>query len=138
MVPMALSDAKYVRLTTFTRAGAAKASPVWIAHLGDGDVGFTTGSATWKVKRVRTTPKVLLQPSDARGNPVAGSAEVTGTARVATADELEQVRRAIHAKYRWQVTAAMAVGQIGKLLGKGPAGDTAIVVTPDPTPPVDS
>jgi PPOX class probable F420-dependent enzyme len=58
---------KYVRLTTFTKDGRRKKTPVWIADLGGGTAGFTAGADTWKVKRIRTTPAVELAPSDGRG-----------------------------------------------------------------------
>ncbi len=126
---MTVTDAKYVRLTTFTRAGGAKATPVWIAALPDGDAGFTTGSASWKVTRIRHSPDVLLQPSDVRGNPIEGSTEVAATARLATAEEDAQIRQAIRAKYGWQVPVMQAVGRIAQLVGRPAPGDTTIILT---------
>ena len=37
-----IAEEAYVRLTTFTRDGTPKQSPVWIAALADGRLGFTT------------------------------------------------------------------------------------------------
>ena len=54
---MAISDEKYVNLTTFTRGGRPKPTPVWITDTGDGTVGFTTFSTSWKVKRINNDAK---------------------------------------------------------------------------------
>jgi hypothetical protein len=42
---MSIADEKYVRLTTFTRDGRRKESPVWIAEVDNDALGFT-GLAT--------------------------------------------------------------------------------------------
>lgn len=63
-----ISSEKYVSLTTYRKDGTPKRVPVWIADLGDGTVGFTTASSSYKVKRIGNNPKVTLQPSDTRGN----------------------------------------------------------------------
>ena len=73
---------RYVSLTTFTKDGRPKPTPVWIADLGDDRVGFTTELDSWKVKRIRTTAAVELQPSDMRGRTKDGSSPITGTATV--------------------------------------------------------
>lgn len=39
---MSLANEKYVAFTTFTKAGEPKSTPVWIADVGDGKLGFTT------------------------------------------------------------------------------------------------
>ncbi len=52
---------KYVSLTTFKKDGTPRPAPVWISDLGDGTMGFTTASSSWKVKRLsscsRATPE---------------------------------------------------------------------------------
>ncbi|MGI9579008.1 MAG: pyridoxamine 5'-phosphate oxidase family protein [Microthrixaceae bacterium] len=64
---MSIGDEKYVSLTTFTKDGRPKPTPVWIATLGGGKIGFTTQADSWKSKRMRNTPSVLVQASDMRG-----------------------------------------------------------------------
>ncbi len=119
----AIADEKYVRLTTFTRDGRRKESPVWIAHLGDGTVGLTSGTKTWKVKRVRNTPAVELTPCDSRGNVMSGARSVTGTAQVVMETDLVPVASAIRAKYGIQAALISGTGRLLKLVGFRPYGD---------------
>ena len=114
-----LAAETYVRLTTFTRDGREKHSPVWIADLGDGTLGFTTDVESWKVKRIRNSPSVELTPSDARGNPTDGAATVSAIAEVRTGADFVPVERAIKAKYGWQYTAISALGKLRNIRGKG-------------------
>ena len=128
----AIADERYVRFTTFTKAGGAKPAPVWIADLGDGTIGFTTGLEAWKVKRIRNTPKVELVASNMKGRVNDGAETVTGTATVVTGAEFETVQKAIKAKYGWQLTMTIAMAKVGKLFGRGgEASNCGIVVTLD-------
>jgi PPOX class probable F420-dependent enzyme len=124
----AVADVKYVRLTTFTRDGRRKDSPVWIAHLGNGTVGLTTGTDTWKVKRIRNTPSVELAPCDSRGNVKDGTAGVTGTAVVVTGTDLVPVNSAIRSKYGMQAALISGGGRLLKLIGFRPYGDECGIV----------
>src|SRR4051812_42665636 len=96
---MALSDEKYLLLTTFKRDGSPVASPVWVAALEGGTIGFYTSSGSGKAKRLAHTTRVTVQPCDARGRPASGSQAVEATARVVTGPELEAIRAKIVAKY---------------------------------------
>jgi len=127
---MSIGDEKYVRLTTFTKDGREKPTPVWIADLGDGTVGFTTASSSWKVKRVRATPTVVLQPSDSRGRVRAGTEPVEGTAQIRTGADFEQVRNCVGKKYGIQFAAITLWGKLTRLVGKGSGTDCAVVITP--------
>ena len=59
---MGIADENYVALTTFRKNGERKNTPIWIADLGDGTIGFTTSKDSWKVKRIGNDPRVELQP----------------------------------------------------------------------------
>lgn len=124
----AIADVKYVRLTTFTKDGRRKESPVWIAHLGDGTVGITTGTDTWKVKRIRNTPAVELVPCDSRGNVESSARGVTGTGLVVTETDLVPVTSAIRAKYGIQAALISGMGRLLKLIGFRPYGDECGIV----------
>ncbi|MEQ8840374.1 MAG: PPOX class F420-dependent oxidoreductase [Acidimicrobiales bacterium] len=126
-----IADEKYVRLTTFTKDGRRKESPVWIADLGDGTVGFTTGLESWKVKRINATPAVELAPSNMKGVVAEGAATVTGSATVATGAASAPVEGAIKAKYGFQVSAMKAMSKVGKLFGRGEAANCSVVITLD-------
>ena len=132
-VPESIADANYVALTTYRKDGTARATPVWIADLGDGTLGFTTASSSYKVKRLAHNPVVLLQPSDSRGKPKADAAVLAGTATVHTDDAtFAKVRDRIKQKYGIQFRAIALFGSMAKLIGKGSGTDAAVVVTLDP------
>ncbi len=59
-----IADEKYVALTTYKKDGSTKSLPVWIADFGGGQVGFTTSSSSYKVKRINNDSRVILQPSN--------------------------------------------------------------------------
>ncbi len=127
----AIASEKYVSLTTYKRDGSPVSVPVWIADLGDGKVGFTTASSSWKVKRIGNNPKVALQPCDARGNIRAGTSAVSGVAEVRQDATFDQVRNRIKDKYGIQFTLTSLVGVGAKLLGRGSGTDAAVVITLD-------
>lgn len=124
----AIASEKYVSLTTYRKNGEAKASPVWITDLGDGTVGFTTASSSWKVKRLANDPKVSLSPSDSKGNVEAGAIVITGTA-VASSADFERVWPLILAKYGIMARGIRLVGSFMKLIKRGSGTDTAIIIT---------
>ncbi len=69
---------QYVSLTTFTKDGRPKPTPIWIA--ADGDRALViTGKDSWKVKRIRNTPRVTLPPCDGRGPPTGEPVEAVAT-----------------------------------------------------------
>jgi PPOX class probable F420-dependent enzyme len=91
-----VSRAQYVLLTTFTKDGRPKPTPIWIARDGDRAVVITEKNA-WKVKRIRNTPRVTLAVCDRRGN-VKGDA-VEAVATVLDDSETESVYQAIIKRY---------------------------------------
>ena len=130
---MSISDEKYVALTTYKRSGEGRTVPVWIAELGDGTVGFTTASSSWKVKRIRNDGRVVLQPSDSKGKPKPGTDQVQGTAVVVDGADFERVEARIKAKYGIQFTMITLVGAAAKLIRRGSGTDVAVVITPSTT-----
>jgi len=126
---MSITDEKYVAFTTFRKNGEPKATPVWIIDAGDGKVGFTTYSTSWKVKRLANNPNVVLQPSDARGTVKDGTSPVEATAAAVQGAEFDRIRELIKGKYGFQFTLAAFVGKVRALLGKDSGTDTAIIVT---------
>lgn len=125
-----LASSKYLSFTTFTKDGTAKPTPVWIVDLGTGELGFTTASSSWKVKRLRNNPSVILQPSDSRGRVTDGSEPVEGTARVEIGGaEFERVKGLVRQKYGFQHILIGGFGKLMSLLGKGKVSDAAVIVT---------
>lgn len=91
-----VSRAQYVSLTTFTKDGRPKPVPIWIARDGDRAV-MITEKKSWKVKRIRNTPRVTLAVCDMRGN-VKGE-PVEAVATVLDDSHTDAVYRAISERY---------------------------------------
>jgi uncharacterized protein len=80
-VPPSFADvakAQYVLLTTFTKDGRPKPTPVWAASDRDRLLVISEEKA-WKVKRIRNTPRVTLAVCDIRGRPKSEPIEATAT-----------------------------------------------------------
>lgn len=73
-----LTKSQYVLLTTFTKDGRPKPTPVWAASDGD-RLLVITQEKSWKVKRIRNTPPVTLAICDLRGRPKSEAIEATAT-----------------------------------------------------------
>ncbi|AEH07856.1 putative F420-dependent enzyme [Candidatus Protofrankia datiscae] len=129
---MVLGDAKYVAVTTFRKTGVAVSTPTWIVPLDGGRVGFNTSSASGKYKRLRNSPRIVLQPSDARGRVRADSSPVEGTAELATSgDGFDEVQRKVRAKYGVMVSVSRLFNTLSRLgRTKLPYGDIAVIITP--------
>ncbi len=95
-----LAGCEYVLLTTYTRDGTAKPTPVWAAADADALV-VVTGVDAWKVRRVSHEPRVTLTACDARGNP--RGAPVDGVAVVVNGVLVQRVRTALSRKYGWKL-----------------------------------
>lgn len=103
-----LGSAEYVLLTTFRKDGTAVGTAVWVAR-GGSELLVWTVSDSWKVKRIRRNPEVLVAPCDMRGRIKGDPAE--GTARVLDAEATEQARAAIAKKYGIIGRLAMAASK---------------------------
>jgi uncharacterized protein len=71
-----VAKANYVLLTTFTKDGRPKPTPVWAASDGDRLLVISEDKA-WKVKRIRNTPRVTLAVCDIRGRAKGEAIEAT-------------------------------------------------------------
>lgn len=127
---MGIGDETFVSLTTFTRDGRPKHTPVWIAPLGEGQVGVTTRADSWKVRRIRADPRVVLQACDVRGRVTAGSEPVDGTAEVVSGEDHEAVRRRVADKYGWQYSLIELRDRVKGVFGRPTTESAGIVITP--------
>ncbi len=91
-----VATAKYIQLTTFTKDGKPKPTPIWAAPDGDRLLVITEADS-WKVKRIRNTPRVTIAPCDVRGN-VKGEA-VDATAAILDRSQTGVVYDAIGKRY---------------------------------------
>ena len=91
-----VSKARYVLLTTFTKDGRPKPTAVSVAHDGD-RLLVHTEEDSWKVQRIRNTPRVTVAVCDMRGRPKGESVETV--AKVLDKAETADVQRAITKRY---------------------------------------
>ncbi|MGH3632558.1 PPOX class F420-dependent oxidoreductase [Mycobacterium sp.] len=73
-----LAKSQYVLLTTFTKDGRPKPTPVWTAPDGD-RLLVISEEKSWKVKRIRNTGRVTLAICDIRGRPKSEAIEAIAT-----------------------------------------------------------
>ncbi|WP_406390940.1 PPOX class F420-dependent oxidoreductase [Streptomyces sp. NBC_00887] len=125
---MTLQDfarSEYVSLTTYRKDGTPVATPVWAA--ADGDVLYVwTRSDSWKVKRLRNDPRVVVTVCDVRGRIAEGAPSADGTARLLDGTEMAGVRKLLARKYTWKFWIADWPAMVVRL-GKRP--HTGIAVT---------
>jgi uncharacterized protein len=69
---------EFILLTTFTKDGRPKPTAIWVAPVGDRSVCITQ-EKSWKVKRIRNTPRVTLAACDMRGNPKSETIDATAS-----------------------------------------------------------
>jgi uncharacterized protein len=91
-----LAKAQYILLTTFTKDGRPKPTPIWAAVDGDRLLVITEGDS-WKVKRIRNTPRVTLATCTMRGRPTGEPVE--GTAAILDKSQTGAVYDAIGSRY---------------------------------------
>ena len=91
-----LAKSQYVLLTTFTKDGRPKPTPIWVAADGDRLLVITEGNS-WKVKRIRNTPRVTLATCTMGGRPT--SEAVEGTAAILDKSHTPGVYDAIGRRY---------------------------------------
>tara|TARA_Y100000590_G_scaffold256116_1_gene287681 strand:+ start:147 stop:443 length:297 start_codon:yes stop_codon:yes gene_type:complete len=93
-------------------------------EVGAGQVAFTTGSQSWKVRRIGNYLSVVLQASDADGGVLQGSTPVPGAATVVHGPKFRAVRR----KHRWEDVKISLQDVPARLRDLGPLSDCVVVV----------
>jgi uncharacterized protein len=91
-----VAKAQYILLTTFTKDGRPKPTAIWAANHGD-RLLVITGAKSWKVKRIRNSPRVTLAICDRGGNPKSEAIEATAT--ILDASQTGVVYEAIGSEY---------------------------------------
>lgn len=94
-----LAKAQYILLTTFTKDGKPKPTPIWAAldkQRGD-RLLVITQEKSWKVKRIRNTPRVTLATCTMGGKPT--SEAVEGSAVILDKSQTAAVYDAIGKRY---------------------------------------
>jgi hypothetical protein len=91
-----VAKAQYVLLTTFTKDGRPKPTPVWAASDGN-RLLVISEEKSWKVKRIRNTSRVTLAVCDIRGR--AKSEAIEATAAILDKSQTGAVYDAIGREY---------------------------------------
>jgi uncharacterized protein len=92
-----LADERYISLTTFKRDGSPVSTPVWVVSDDGKRLLVWTAENTWKVRRVRRDPRVLVAASSFRGRERSG--RLPGRARLIRDPGIDALLRS---KYGWQ------------------------------------
>jgi PPOX class probable F420-dependent enzyme len=92
-----LATARYISLTTRRRDGTLASTPVWVVSDDGQRLLVWTHANTWKVKRIRRDPRVLVAKSNYRGRERGPRLE--GIAQLVDNVDVQQL---IRAKYGWQ------------------------------------
>lgn len=117
----ALAASKYLSLGTFRKDGTVVRTPVWLVRDGDRLLVTTQGSS-WKVRRIRANPQVLLAPCDARGR--LRGPEATGTAELQDAEGTARTTSLVRRRYGllgWILTRRGGEDRQGLVLRLGAA-----------------
>jgi uncharacterized protein len=95
-IPAEISGQKYLSLTTFRKTGAPVRTPLWFAE-ANGKLYFMTRNDSWKYKRIRNNPNVLVAACTMRGT-VTGP-DLRAIARVLPREQWPAAQRLIRRKY---------------------------------------
>jgi len=71
-----VAGSEYILLTTFTKDGRPKPTAIWAVVDGDRLIAITQ-EQSWKVKRLRNTPRVTIATCDRSGKPKGEAVEAT-------------------------------------------------------------
>lgn len=120
-----VAESRYVLLTTFTKDGRPKPAAVWATRDGD-RLLIITDDDSWKVKRIRNTPRVTIAKCGPLGKP--RSEPVDAVARVLPKSQTRSVYSGIVRRYWnhawWFYPHTLVRGGIDNV-------HVAIEVTPD-------
>jgi PPOX class probable F420-dependent enzyme len=123
---------KYLSVTSFRRDGTPVATPVWFVE-EEGRLLVETDADSFKVRRIRRNPTVLVAPCSAtgrrRGKQRKAHAEILGP------DALAPVRDRMARKYRWDRVFVLPIYRAVQRLRRKPTGrGTSVVleITPEP------
>lgn len=120
-----LARERYISLTTFRRDGSTASAPVWVVSDDGERLLVWTGANTWKVKRIRRDPRVLVAACDYRGRE--RGQRVEARARVLGPEAEELVSGLLRRKYGWQRRGLELQAALRRLLRR-PAGPGAAYV----------
>lgn len=95
-----LKSRRYISLTTFKRDGTPVSTPVWVVSDDGKRLLVWSAASTWKVRRIRRNPRVLVAPANFRGKE--RGERIEAAARVIEHQRIDELLRQ---KYGWQKRA---------------------------------
>ena len=95
-----LAARRYISLTTFKRDGTPVSTPVWVVSDDGERLLVWSAAATWKVRRIRRNPHVLVAASNFRGKE--SGQQFPASARLVSDPGIDRLLRR---KYGWQKRA---------------------------------
>ena len=113
-----LAGERYISLTTFRRDGSTASTPVWVVSDDGERLLVWTGAGTWKVRRIRRDPRVLVAPSNFKGTET--GPRLSGRARVLGPEAEALVTRLLRRKYGWQRRALEVQARLRRRLRRRP------------------
>jgi PPOX class probable F420-dependent enzyme len=93
-----VAESKYILLTTFTKDGRPKPTPIWGVP-EDGKLLVSTDAGSWKTKRINNTPRVTIQKCNPLGKPKGEPVEAV--ARNLPKSETRRVFNRVAVRYWW-------------------------------------
>ena len=108
-----LAGCRYISLTTFRCDGTGASTPVWVVSDDGRRLLVWTGAETWKAKRIRREPRVLVAESDFRGHELGPRREAQ--ARLLGEDVRPLIVQLLRRKYGWQRYALELQGALARL-----------------------
>ena len=120
---------KYLSITSFRRDGTGKATPVWFVQEG-GRLLVETDAGSYKVRRIRRNPRVIVAPCGPTGR--FRGAPVTATAELLPDAETGRVERLMARKYRVDLVFIRPIRALQALLhpGRPRAKPVILAITP--------
>ena len=120
---------KYLSLTSFKRNETAVATPVWFV-IDNGRLLIHTDPQSFKAKRIRRNPQVMIAPCTASGR--LRGAPVPAMAEFLSQSEMDHVGQLLGRKYRLDRVLILPLYRAVQRLRGTPAGtaSVALAITP--------
>ena len=120
---------KYLSLTSFRRDGTGVATPVWFV-IDKGRLVIQTDPRSFKAKRIRRNPAVMIAPCTASGR--LRSEPVPARAELLPQSEMDHVGRLMARKYRVDRILILPLYRAVQRLRGAPVGaaGVALAITP--------
>ena len=120
-----ITSGKYLRITSFRRDGSGVGTPVWFVP-ENGRLLVHTDRDSYKVKRIRRNPSVLIAPCNARGKQ--RGEQLPARAEVLPDSETGRVEELLARKYRTDMLMLKPIRAAQKALHLGGQRGKPVIV----------